>query len=185
MTDDNGLPDPFLAVKARSDPPAFTALYRRYVQRIYAYHLARTGDEQDAQDLTSQTFLSALHSLSSYRPESSFAAWLLGIAHHKLVDHYRDHAPAQPLDVVSERPDSAPLPEETAIRRTQLQRIQRALRGLAPERAAALGLRYFADLNLHEIAGILGKKEPAIKMLIFRGLQDVRSRLAVEIEEEV
>ncbi|MFW5943112.1 MAG: RNA polymerase sigma factor [Chloroflexota bacterium] len=54
-----------LAAAAKKDVIAFDALYRRYVTRVYRYCLLRCGDEQDAEDLTAQTFLAAIENLST------------------------------------------------------------------------------------------------------------------------
>ncbi len=51
--------DEMLAHRASHDPDAFALLYQRYLNRVYRYLLSRVGDDQDAQDLTAQTFLAA------------------------------------------------------------------------------------------------------------------------------
>jgi DNA-directed RNA polymerase specialized sigma24 family protein len=66
-----------------SGSDAFTELYHRHLPGIYRYHLARTGHVQEAEDLTAQTFLTALESISSYRGQGRFASWLFGIARHR------------------------------------------------------------------------------------------------------
>jgi len=81
-----------------SCPDAFTELYHRYLPGIYRYHLARTGHVQEAEDLTAQTFLTALESISSFRGQGSFSSWLFGIASHKLADHYRRSRVELPLE---------------------------------------------------------------------------------------
>lgn len=173
MTDDQTL-----AHQARHDPQAFSELYRRHLQRVYAYHYARTGNQADAQDLTSQTFVAALESLPRYRAQGSFAGWLLGIAHHKLVDHYRSHAPAEPL--VDDIPMAGPPLEEAAFDRLQLQQIAHGLRALTADRAEALTLRIFASLSVAETAQVMGKTEAAIKMLVHRALADLKASLVLE-----
>ncbi|HQV95874.1 MAG TPA: sigma factor, partial [Anaerolineales bacterium] len=54
-----------LARNALADEDAFAELYRQYVTRVYRYHMAHTGNVKDAEDLTSQTFISALEGLKS------------------------------------------------------------------------------------------------------------------------
>ena len=61
---------------------AFEALTTRYEQRVYSLALRMLRQEQDAEDVTQQTFLSALESLDGFRGEASFATWLLRIATH-------------------------------------------------------------------------------------------------------
>lgn len=63
--------------------------------------LVRVGSADDAQDLTSQTFMDALQHLGTYRGERPFIAWLLGIARHKTADHFRRRKPeADPATAV-------------------------------------------------------------------------------------
>jgi hypothetical protein len=68
------------AQQTRGKPnEAYAELYRRNLNRIYRYVLIQVGDVSDAEDITAQTFLSALNSLKSYRG-GGFTAWLFGIA---------------------------------------------------------------------------------------------------------
>jgi RNA polymerase sigma-70 factor (ECF subfamily) len=158
---------------------AFTELYRRHLQRVYAYHYARTGNQADAQDLTSQTFMAALENIARYRGPNTFAAWLLTIARNKLTDHYRTHRPTADLD--DEHPDTHSL-EDSTISRLQLSQIANALSTLTPDRAEALTLRIFANLSAAEAARVMGKTEAAVKMLVHRALQDLK---AILVKEEI
>lgn len=177
--------DETLVLAAGRDPEAFAELYRRYYERIYRYHLARLGDRLEAQDLTARTFLAALERLPQGRLAGSFAGWLFGVARHKLADHYRSSRPHLPLEAAAGLPDRADPPEQAVAARLDFQRVAAALAALAPERADALALRFFAGLGAAEIAQLLDKTEAAVKMLVYRGLQDLQARLnAPEWEEE-
>ena len=159
---------------------AFAELYRRHVNRVYRYLLARTGSVQDAQDITSQTFLAALEGISSYRKEAGFAAWLLGIARRKLADHYRYHygqINALSLDDAETSAQADPLPEDRVSEHLQLERVLGVLRTLPPDRAEALTLHIFGELTPAEIGQVMGKSSAAVRMLIHRALSDLRIRL--------
>jgi RNA polymerase sigma-70 factor, ECF subfamily len=65
----------------------FDTLYPLYLPQVYRYLLARVGNVADAQDLASETFLAALQGLPTYHGERPFAAWVLGIARHKVADY--------------------------------------------------------------------------------------------------
>jgi RNA polymerase sigma-70 factor, ECF subfamily len=172
MTDDA------LARRAVKDSTAFTELYRRHLQRVYAYHYARTGNQADAQDLTSQTFVAALESLAHYRGDGSFAGWLLTIARNKLADHYRL---SKPVDELDDAHPASELPiEEIAFNRLQLDQIAQALKNISAERAEALSLRIFASLSTAETARVMGKTEAAVKMLVHRALSDLKTILVSE-----
>src|SRR5260370_27674626 len=71
--------DDELVERALRDRAAFGELYRRYLPRVYRYALARTGDAEQAQDVTAQTFLAALEGLASYRRTGTLLASLLTI----------------------------------------------------------------------------------------------------------
>ncbi|MFZ2095585.1 MAG: sigma-70 family RNA polymerase sigma factor [Anaerolineales bacterium] len=171
-----------LARRAAHDPDAFTELYHRYLPGIYRYHLARTGHVQEAEDLTAQTFLTALESINSFRGLGSFSSWLFGIASHKLADHYRRSRTELPLEEAEQLHSPIPLPEETVSQRLDLARVARVLRLISPERAEALVLCLFAGLSLAEAAQAVGKSEAAVKMLVHRGICDLQERLAVHLE---
>jgi RNA polymerase sigma-70 factor (ECF subfamily) len=171
-----------LARRAASDPDAFTELYHRYLNGIYRYHLARTGHVQEAEDLTAQTFLTALESIRSFRGQGRFSSWLFGIASHKLADHYRRSRIELPLEDAENLHSPIPLPEETALQHQELARVATVLRLISPDRAEALVLCLFGGLSLAEAARVVGKSEAAVKMLVHRGICDLQERLAVHPE---
>src|SRR4030042_3562355 len=141
-----------LARRAAGNPDAFTELYHRYLKGLYPYHLARTGHIQEAEDLTAQTFLTALESIGSFRGQGSLSSWLFGIASHKLVDHYRRRRVELPLEEAEDLSSPAPQPEEAVLQRLDLVRVAQVLRLISPERAEALVLCLFGGLRPAEAA---------------------------------
>lgn len=178
--------DAQLAHQARTDSEAFAELYRRHVTSVYRYHLAHTGDIKDAEDLTSQTFMAALENIRSYRGTGAYIAWLMGIASRKRALFFRRKKPDLPLDEATDLVFPQVASDHPASPRLQREGILRALRSLSPERAEALILCFFSELNAAEAGQVLGKSEAAVKMLVSRGLQDLRTRssLATEMEYE-
>lgn len=175
--------DDALAIRTHENSDAFSILYRRHLQRVYSYLLSRVGNVQDAQDLTAKTFVSALQSIAQYQPQGRFVAWLLGIAKHKLNDHFRVHLPLVDLDVIeADIPAGMPTVEDAVIQRLDMQEVTLIFNKLNPERAEALRLRYFADLKIREVADVMHKSDSAVKMLIARGLNDIRQILGTERE---
>ncbi len=176
-----------LAAQARTDAEAFAELYRRHVTRVYRYHMAHTGNVKDAEDLTSQTFMAALESIRSFRGSGSFAAWILGIASHKRQLFFRSHRQTElPLDSALDLPDSAMPTDKAALRSIQIGRLHEALQSLSADRLEAIALHFFAGLDCSEAARVLRKSEAAVKMLLSRGLQDLRTRtsLSLEVQDE-
>lgn len=169
-----------LVSRSIQDPKAFDDLYRRYVNRVYAYHLVRTGSREEAEDLTSQTFLAALEGLSGYRRQGSFPVWLFSIARRKLADHYRRPAPL-PIELAEGFND--PL-EDNVDHKLRLDEVNRALQTMDPERVEALSLRIFGQLSSAEIARLLSRSEGAARNLVYRALQDLRKTLVPGYEME-
>lgn len=165
--------------EAEQDHKTFAALYRRHVNRVYRFLMARVGNVEDAQDLTAQTFMAALDGLASYREEGTVASWLLGIAHNKCLEHFRRQRKQGSLESVMEVADNRNSPEDSAQIAIQLDQVVQTLQQISPERAEALSLRYFSELSHREISEIMGKTEDAVKMLVHRGLKDLKTRMAV------
>jgi len=175
-----------LTRQAISSVTAFAELYRRHVTRVYRYHMAHVGNVQDAEDLTSQTFMAALQGIRSYRGSGSFAAWIIGIASRKRLMFFRrsGNRPEVPLDAALHYPSPNLPTDKAAAQRLQLESISRALRQISPDRAEALILTFFGGLSNIETCRVLGKSEAAVKMLIARGLQDLRERTSLALEVE-
>jgi RNA polymerase sigma-70 factor (ECF subfamily) len=173
-----------LVRRALSDAEAFAELYRRHVKQVYRYHVAHTGDIKEAEDLTSQTFMAALEGLRSYRGSSSFAAWLMGIAARKRALFFRGRRTEVSLEAAAEIPSRELATDQAAMQRLQVASVTHALRNISPDRAEAIVLCTFAGLTFREAAGLLRKSEAAVKMLVSRGLQDLRGRTSLALEVE-
>ena len=174
-----------LAQQAIRDVEAFAELYRRHLTRVYRYHIAHVGNVKDAEDLTSQTFMAALEGIRSFRGKGSFAAWILGIASKKRLMFFRAGKAEIPLETADQYPSPGMSTDKAATQRLQLESVARALRQISTDRAEALILTYFSGLSHAETARLLNKSEAAIKMLVSRGLQDLRERTSLALEVEL
>ncbi len=173
----DALDDVALAHLAKEDSAAFAILYRRNVARVYRYLLLQTANQHDAEDLTSHVFMQAIRRIRQYRGESEFATWLIGIARYAWLDRLRTaRHPTISLDDI-DLPDEVSL-DEIVSGRMRLAEVIVSMRVLSPDRAEAVALRVFADLPFAEVARLMHKSEAATKMLVSRGLADLRARLA-------
>ncbi len=171
--------DERLAKEALTDPNAFDALYRRYITPIYRYCYARVDQVPEAEDLTAQTFEAALDGLRRYRERGTFAAWLFGIARRKCADHHRARYahPTTGVETLDRRADpEAGNPERAAFLSQVLDCVRHSLPALSPDRVEALRLRYWGGLEFDEIAAVMRRSRDAVKMLISRGIGDLRER---------
>lgn len=173
-----------LARQSCTSAEAFAELYRRHVTRVYRYHVAHTGDVRDAEDLTSQTFMAALEGIRSFRGTGSFAAWLMGIASRKRALFFRGRKPEVPLEAALHVPTPGLPTDKAALSHLQADSVSRALKQISPERAEAISLHFFGGLTNSEAGRVLRKSEAAVKMLVSRGLQDLRERTSLALEVE-
>lgn len=168
------------------DREVLTRLYQDQAESIYRYFRTRIINPTDAEDLTSLVFRKAMESWANYQPSQSAAAWLFGIARYTLIDYYRSNKrPAKQSDSLEDAPEmvAADLtPEEMALQQEEARLLREAIRQLPPQQAEIITLRFVAQLSYSEIAESLGKKEPAVRMLIHRGLENLRKALVAQIE---
>jgi RNA polymerase sigma-70 factor (ECF subfamily) len=143
---------------------------------------AYTGNPKDAEDLTSQTFMAALEGIRSFRGTGSFRAWIMGIASRKRALFFRGNRPEVSLEAAHHIPTSSLPTDKAAAQRLQMEQVHQALRQISPERAEAIILCFFGGLKPAEAGRVLDKSEAAIKMLISRGLNDLRTRTSLALE---
>jgi RNA polymerase sigma-70 factor (ECF subfamily) len=126
-----------------------------------------------------------MESISSYGGRGSFIAWLMGIARNQMAQLFRSRSRERPLEQAERLGDPAALPEVVVGRRIQFAEVSKALRELKPERAEAITLCLFANLTAGEAGRVMGKSEGAVKMLVMRGLAELREKLCPTQVEEV
>jgi len=174
--------DDALVIQVRQNPARFVELYQLYQQRIYTYHLSRTCNPNEAEELTSQTFLAALENLDHYNEKRSFGGWLFGIAQHKRADFYRKLYRELPLEKAENEPAPDPSPEEQAVSHLDMAAVARGLQQLPANQVEALSLRIFGGLSTAQVGKLMGKSEAAVKMLVLRGLRNLQQKLVRNLE---
>ena len=74
---------------ARDRGADLLALYDRAVGEVYGYLIARCRNRDVAEDVTAEVFMAAVEAVQRDAVDEVSTAWLIGIARHKLVDHWR------------------------------------------------------------------------------------------------
>ena len=180
--------DRALVEEARRDPLRFDALYRRYLAQVYSYAFYELGDHHEAEDATERTFLAALAGLPGFeeraRPAdgegaSTFRVWLFQIARNSVSNQRRSRRrhPAAPIEAAALVADPMDVEGNVALR-DEAAAAWRAVGRLPADRRQALILRFVDEMSTAEIAGVLGKSEGAVRVLVHRALRAVARDLA-------
>lgn len=172
---------------ASLDEPPVAALYDRYAAVILAYLCRHCAAREDAEDVLLDVFVAALeYDRLTEVPEARRLPWLLRVARHKLVDHYRraQRRPALALDEVAEavEADERLAPEQRALQQEAEDRVRGAIQRLPALQQEILLLRFVAGLRSAEIAQALGKRHGAVRMQLSRALNRLRALYAEEAE---
>jgi len=175
--------DAALIARAKEDPEAFGILYQRYVAQIYRYLYYRTGNREDAEDLTARTFYRALRRFPHYVDRGApFTAWLYRIAHNVVVNWLRDRRrrPVVALETVTVSIEEEKDPHAVAEASEEKEILLQAVRRLPADRQELLILKFVEGMSNAEIAQVMGRSEGAIKALYHRTLVALREELAQE-----
>lgn len=170
-----------LVERAKYDPQAFGILYERHVDRIYTYIYYRTGNQQDAEDLTAKTFFKALDNIKRYHNRGlPFAAWLYRIAHNLTANWHRDHGKRAELSLEEQiaLSQASSNPERQALAVEEREALLRAIRRLPGDRQQLLLLKFAEAMSNAQIGKIMGRSEGAIKSLYHRTLSALREDLS-------
>jgi RNA polymerase sigma-70 factor (ECF subfamily) len=158
--------------------PELLALYDEALPQVYGYLLRRCGDPSTAQDLTSETFLACAAGLSGAPPLT--VGWVVGIARHKLVDHWRRLAREDRL-LESLPGDLADDPWDETI---DSLRAEQVLCALGAHHRAALTLRYLDDLPVPQVANALDRTLHATEALLVRARAAFRTAYERSADDE-
>lgn len=161
--------DEDLARQARAGSlSAFDELLSRYGDRIYAFLVGKTGNNEDAKDLTQTVFIKAYRNLSKYDAKYKFTTWIFCIARREFASFYRRRRPVScEIDdesvIVHDNPSSAMEADEFG------QDVWNVARKLLPDsQFSALWLHYREDMSVRDAAKIMGCRAGNLKVLLHR-----------------
>jgi RNA polymerase sigma factor (sigma-70 family) len=160
--------------------PTWEQVVRDHSARVYRLAYRLSGNQQDAEDLTQETFVRVFRSLADFSP-GTFEGWLHRITTNLFLDMVRRRQrirfDALPED--TERlPGSAPSPEQVYADTHLDPQVQAALDALSPEFRVAVVLCDIEGLTYEEIAATLGIKLGTVRSRIHRGRVQLREALA-------
>ncbi len=166
-----------MAIAEPARPEQVLDLYDRALPQVYGYLVRRCGSAPLAEDLTSETFLAAVDACRRGVAPRLTVGWLVGVARHKLVDHWRRQAADERrLEAVASLPPDDPLLVDPA--ELDERRALTTLALLGPHHRAALTLRYLDGLSVPRVAAELDRTVHATEALLVRARNAFRTAYA-------
>jgi len=169
----------------KRDPELLDALIEQYQFRLFRYLVYITGDRTRAEDFFQETWIRVLERGHQYDGKSRFEGWLFAIARNLVIDWQRrrkiqsldeltDANQEHPMQIKDERSVSA---LETILHSERDEQVQGALGQLPALYREVLLLRFQEELQLDEIAAMLGAPASTVKSRLYRGLEALRNTL--------
>jgi len=170
------------------DTESFNQLVKRWERPIFALAYRTLGREEDARDVTQETFLRAFRALGGFKGDAKFSSWLYRIALNLCRDWIRKdrRAPmmAVPEGVDVEQLNAERQPVESVediAARAELSRVvARAMESLPPEQRQAIILKEYHGLTFQEIADLMKCPLSTVKTRVYQGLSTLRATLGEE-----
>ncbi|MGG3914313.1 RNA polymerase sigma factor [Rossellomorea vietnamensis] len=160
-------------------------LYGEHYLDVYKFLICFSGNRNDAEDLTQEVFIRVLHHLSRYNHQSSIKTWILSIAKHVAIDHYRKKKFVSIFkDSFFKRLVSGGKQQIEELEEKELQKtIRDAIASLKPDYKSIVILRGINEFSVKETSDILQCSQSKVKVNYHRALKELKKKLNVEAEE--
>ena len=186
MTATADLDTQLMILVQRDDDSSFAMLLDRNRALVINYLARMVANRAIAEELAQDVFIRVYRSRRTYEPTAKFSTWLYRITTNVALNHFRDEKRTQnniSLDMQDaaqlrrEAFDQAPLVEDLLVREVALRQIRRAVRALPPKQRAAVIMHKYEGMDYVQISGVLGCSPSAVKALMFRAYETLRTRL--------
>ena len=169
------------------DQASFGLLLERHRGPVIHFLYRMVQRQAVAEELAQEVFLRVYRSRGTYEPSAKFTTWLFRIATHLGLNWIRDgraESREESLDkettegATRQVADRARTVEQDMVYRVKLREVRRAIECLPSKQRAAVLMHKYEEMEYSEIANVLSCSESAVKSLLFRAYEHLRSRLA-------
>lgn len=158
----------------QNDQKAFNYLLDRFWDSVYGFQLKRVENENDAEDITIQTFSKAFDKIDTFDESYNFKTWLIAISKNIHIDLIRKKK--RSISQVISRDngdafqvvDESPSPADKLITEQHLAKLLRDIKKLKPHYQEVINLRYFQELSYKEISAELKEPINNVKVKLLR-----------------
>ncbi|MEI5906903.1 RNA polymerase sigma factor [Bacillus spongiae] len=162
-------------------------VYQHYYLDVYRFLVCFSGNQNDAEDLTQEVFIRVLNQLSMFRKGKNMKTWILSIAKHVAVDHYRRK---KFISIFKEGfflqlASKEKAPDELFEMKELKDHVNEAISRLKPNFRAVIILRAINEYSIKETAEILQCSESKIKVTYHRALKELQKKIHLYAEEVI
>ncbi len=164
----------------------FEKIYRTYFDDVYLYIRRLSGDENIAEEITSEAFFKAMRGISSFRGECDLRVWLCQIAKNCYYTYLKKSKQTNSIDDMEllELPSEESTIEEQRIKHEEAARIRAVLHNVLEPYKEVFMWRVFAELSFKQIGQIFGKSENWACVTYHRAKTMIKSRLEDKSNEK-
>ena len=169
------------------DEASFALLLNRFRVPVYRFLYRMVQNQAVAEELAQEVFLRVYRARASYEPNAKFTTWLYRICTHLALNYIRDTHKERDHARIDENPeDGRPMQlaagdcsiEDQMVAETRVLRIRKAIEDLPEKQRVAVLMHKYQELDYRQIAELLETSESAVKSLLFRAYETLRTRLA-------
>ena len=159
----------------KNEQKAFNFLLNTFWDDVYGFQLKRIQNENDAEDVTIQTFSRAFDKIDTYKTEYKFKTWLITISKNIHIDLLRKEKRSITTEISKDDEnslfqilDETPSVEDKLITEQNLAKLLRDIKKLKPHYQEVINLRYFQELSYKEISTKLNEPINNVKVKLLR-----------------
>jgi RNA polymerase sigma-70 factor (ECF subfamily) len=165
----------------QGDREAFAALVDTYKGAIFNLAFRMTDSYQDADDLSQETFIRAYRNLRQFDPRKRFFTWIYTIGLNLIRNHLKKHGREREMSrentaqgLSETEIHQGPQAERDMMQVQDIRRLELCLQKLPSDLREAIVLRFYQDLSFEDISIISGASMSAVKMRVYRGLEQLK-----------
>lgn len=168
----------------QGDKEAFGEVYNVYYDKIFRFAFRRTGNQEAAEDITSEVFVSAMKSIHrfKYKRSNSFNAWIYRIANNKICDYFRKNYRSPTIELekagqLEEKREQSP--DAIFAVKSDREEIDKNIARLSEKNQQVVNLCFFEDMKAEEIAEIMECSVGAVYVRLHRALKKLRELMII------
>jgi len=169
------------------DQASFGLLLERHRGPVIHFLYRMVQNQAVAEELAQEVFLRVYRSRETYEPTAKFTTWLFRIATHLALNWIRDGRNEKLQESLDQETtdgatrqvaDRCKTVEQELVYQAKLREVRQAIECLPSKQRAAVMMHKYEEMEYSQIAGVLSCSESAVKSLLFRAYESLRTRLA-------